>query len=476
MNTLTNKMGKKINVWDIFFIYIIGCVILCIMLLADIDSINTTMLTAWVGNILLLYGIYVFKKYTGTHINQYSLFWISWFVFSYGQIFLYSMGITDGKYDVMMRYSTELINQYLFYFILASIFVLIAGQRILVSNTVEPINTGEIQISDITVRIVFCLMLVISASIFWSDLLSMIMLSGTYGYHAIYENREGANSLISSISMWYIPSLLVLMASYKNSKCKIFILFLLLFPALCFLYIGLRGRALAIILSVLFLWHSSIKPLNGKKTFILIGLGILFFNVIFGIAAIRDEGSRSFEFMVNSILTQHSTGNSVINSISEMGGSMQIWLMLQSLIPQQYSYDYGFSYLASLLSCIPSFLLDGFSFSKYANLSEWIMNVEGSNYGLGFSLIGEAYYNFGWFGIIALFFVGYFIFYVLSGKWGSKKLIKYQQAFAAIGLYIFITTVRDSMYLSFRYILYTIIIPIILIYLIESDRHRKRKK
>ena len=155
--------------------------------------------------------------------------------------------------------------------------------------------------------------------------------------------------------------------------------------------------------------------------------------------------------------------------LGEFGNSAQIWLRLQKLIPDIYDYHYGFSYIASFLSCIPSVLFGGYSFAEHANLSDWITNIEHSSYGLGFSMLGEAYYNFGWLGPVGIFFVGLFIFITMSCCWLPSCLKKYSTVFSTIALYIFATNGRGAMYLEIRSVFYCIIIPAVLIYM--TRRH-----
>ena len=77
------------------------------------------------------------------------------------------------------------------------------------------------------------------------------------------------------------------------------------------------------------------------------------------------------------------------------------------LVPSLSDYRYGTSYLVSLLSWIPTPLFGNVHpVTIYGELSWWLQNSLRLPYGPGFSMMAEAYINFGWFGGIALFFEG----------------------------------------------------------------------
>lgn len=463
---------NKISVWHVGVITVIISIIFFCNIISSFSTNDNVFAFTWIGNFLFIYGLYVFNKKTGTNINQYSLFWISWFLFSFGQCFLYSIGFQYKKFDLFSIYGADIIECYLLFFIFSSLMILTAGELIIVpKNKILNIKKYPQQFSDKSVKRVFWVLLFLSGSVLIPEIIEKSVVSQAYGYAQIYEDTNDTNTLVSSLSMLYIPSIFILITAYKSSKVRFFMLALLLIPVLGYLYVGTRSAPIGIILCFLYLWHIAIKPIRGKYLFIGILCIPLLFQLTSTIALIRSESDRSFVSMADSLMMNDSLIDPIVNTLGEMGGSMQVWLRLQYLIPGQYDYGYGFSYLAAVLACIPSFLLGGFSFTTYANLSSWITNVEGENYGLGFSTLGEAYYNFGWFGIIFMFFVSCFIFYMLTGDFCSKRMIRYKPALSAIVLYIFVTTGRNAMYLSIRYIVYSIMIPIIIISLID---HRKR--
>jgi hypothetical protein len=71
----------------------------------------------WIGNSLLIWGLYVFKKLNRTNLNQYSIFYLSYFVFSFGQLMLFSVGIEYARYNVLRLFPQDDIIKYCVFFL-----------------------------------------------------------------------------------------------------------------------------------------------------------------------------------------------------------------------------------------------------------------------------------------------------------------------------------------------------------------------
>ena len=82
---------------------------------------------------------------------------------------------------------------------------------------------------------------------------------------------------------------------------------------------------------------------------------------------------------------------------------------MMQLIPYAFNYHYGQSYFFGLLGIFPNIFGGTHIAVKYAGMAGWLMRTLDMSFGPGFSAPAEAYYNFGWFGIIALVVIGYII-------------------------------------------------------------------
>ncbi|MGM0214859.1 O-antigen polysaccharide polymerase Wzy [Enterococcus sp. AZ109] len=424
---------------------------------------------AWVGNGVFAYGIVYFWKSKATVINQFSLLWSAIFIFSYGQIFLYSLGLTYKRFNLFQIYSMELINQYILYFIFSMLFFLFSSTFFLQKK--EPViieQTDSITRVNSTKIVAFSLF-ALSAPAFIQQKMATYRVTSSMGYGGIYASSNEGSGLAYLLSLWFIPAVFLLFYMFRKELLKKNLLILTLFATVCFsFYVGDRGSGTSVLLGTIFLLltTASEKDRKAYTIFAVAIIGILFF-VYPLIASVRGAANRTLDDYLKAYIDAGGPLQLAINTFGELGSSMQIWLRLQSIVPEVQNYSFGFSYVASVLSCIPSFFFGGFSFANYAILSRWITQIEHESYGLGFSMLGETYYNFGWFGIIAIYFVGLFIFWVLSGSW-IKRYQDLRIPFIAIALYIFAFIGRSSIYLNIRHCLYLLLFPYLAIVILTQ--------
>nr|WP_321302568.1 O-antigen polysaccharide polymerase Wzy [uncultured Trichococcus sp.] len=433
-------------------------------------------LLGWIGNVILFWGIFVFKKIVGTHINQYSLYFLSYYIFSFGQILLFSFGFEYKEFNLLRIYPEESIILYCVFFCIGTCFLLLgaltAVRKDLKINS-NVYTNDENRTLRRSVKIVAWILLLISAPAYLMMLIDNLIISIKYGYSAIYElsrvsSSNSLSNIISSFEMWFIPSLYLLLMEYKQNKVVKNILLLIIVFVICASFFGGgRSTAIAIIVSSVFLMHVEIQKFNKKDKLKIILFGILLLMIIPVVKMYRGVDSKSIDSFFK-VLSASMGSNFIVDTIGELGGSMQPWLLVYNLIPGNYSFRLGQSYLAALLAVIPSLLLGGHSFTKYANLSDWLKMAANMDYGPGFSVNAEAYYNFGWLGCVFLFFIGWMYYKFLSNNMLKGKILRYKNVFSAITLYLFVTTARNSVYLTIRKELYVIGLPILLIILVNN--------
>ena len=97
-----------------------------------------------------------------------------------------------------------------------------------------------------------------------------------FGYDDIYTIRP---SLISRIfnytSSYFLPALICLFIAYKEKiSVRTWVLLLMMIHIFNSFFIGGRGKATALILTIILLFHYCIKPIKGKK---IILYGFLFY-------------------------------------------------------------------------------------------------------------------------------------------------------------------------------------------------------
>lgn len=132
------------------------------------------------------------------------------------------------------------------------------------------------------------------------------------------------------------------------------------------------------------------------------------------------------------------------------------------IVPEREEFRYGSSYLYSATSIIPNLgFWDLHPAMKYGNLNDWLQNAMSLNYGPGYSIVAEAYINFGNLGFLMMMFLGYVFGLVFNINIRDKRnplLI----VLAFVFCFLIIKTVRNSFLATVRSIFYYII-PIYLI-------------
>lgn len=138
--------------------------------------------------------------------------------------------------------------------------------------------------------------------------------------------------------------------------------------------------------------------------------------------------------------------NGAVDAVAEMGGTMFCLIKTMNLVPEHQSYRYGRSYLYAFTSLIPNLgFWDIHPAKKEANLSDWLTDSLGLDYGTGFSMCAEAYANFGYLCFVAFFFWGWFLASVFGKIEISAQTQNYAlMAFLLILFWFFLTLPRNN--------------------------------
>lgn len=192
---------------------------------------------------------------------------------------------------------------------------------------------------------------------------------------------------------------------------------------------------LVIWILIYFFIISEVHFINIIKFSLVLVVGIAFIGTI---GETRSDGS----FTLNTMFAYFSnnTETSILgNFLGEFGSAFSSLVVPFQQIPSTVGFGLGKSYIAGLLSVVPLLV------SKLPSLSKqtaFVVLFSGTTY-FGGSMIGEAYYNFGWFGLVVMAVVGYTVKRVdirLMGKtYKDYCPVEYIMAFViAVSMLIFV--------------------------------------
>ncbi|MGG2092739.1 O-antigen polysaccharide polymerase Wzy [Bacillus sp. S13(2024)] len=454
----------------IFFMTLIGIV----MLTYEKNTISNfdVVFFGWIGNILFVWCVLSWKYMKGYLFHPYILFLLSFFVYLYGQAFLKSLGISLENFDLYVEFTHAEMLAAQLYTCLCMAFLHLGAilsirdykdRKSNVMNRMENISSPK------TVKIVAWIFVIVSVYPYFHNVLDDVKNSLNNGYLSLYENENisgSASNMIQSLSMFFIPGLFFLLICYKENKLILRLISgVILFSVLIGYMTGGRGTATSLIIAFIWLWHVQIKPFKGYKVFILITIGFILFSTLPVISEFRLYSNRDIGTFFDLYQKKMIEDNLIVSGIGELGGSMFPLVKVMNIMPDIYSFKLGESYFSSIMAIIPSSFFGGYSFADLADLPNWLMKVLKMDYGPGFSIVAEAYYNFGWFGPLFMSILGYAFGKLFDFNFNGAKRILIRNALAAITLYILINNVRASLLLTVRLEVYMVILPYFLLIL-----------
>ncbi len=273
-------------------------------------------------------------------------------------------------------------------------------------------STGEVYLNKKVMR--FIALLFIAVGLFFSvittiDLIKLMLQGGYYNTFAYQAENNGIKTMLGHV--WEL-GVIILMSIEKDNKGKCRAL--LIASAIYLFVIMLTGGRMMALMNIAMLLFFYFKFIERPKTFgwmlwIFIGYFALEFVVSIGLN--RISGFRDIESTSTSVLTLLG------NILGEFGGTNYTVALALEHFPQDTPFGYGLTYLLSLIYILPNFGYNSWDIMSHTSYVDYVKGYTTS--GLGGSYIGEAYYNFGYSGLILIVIFGCFL------AWYDKKIIQY---------------------------------------------------
>lgn len=252
---------------------------------------------------------------------------------------------------------------------------------------------------------------IISIYPYYDELIHRAILSMTYGYGAIYEEKEkiGLSNITGILADYFIPALICLFMGYRSSKKKrlvINIVFLL--NCTIILVTGGRTEAVIILALILILQNYLVKRFTKKDMIAIAGAGLVVLVLLAWISKMRVNTARNFEDTFTVQTEEYD--NPVADAIAEMGRTMYCLIWTDDIVSQTGDYRFGSSYAYSFTSIIPNLgFWEMHPARLHANLGDWLTDEQGTSFGTAYSMVAEAYVNFWYFGALLMGFFGYIV-------------------------------------------------------------------
>ena len=343
------------------------------------------------------------------------------------------------------------------------------GEGRVENPTLSPTTGGEGRVRGTAVkdlRLGWLGMLLIGTSIIpaiWTVQAGIAMVREG-GYMALYDAEvrgAAADNWYFMFASGLVPGAFYLMGSdLDNRRLRGIAWSLILFFSVGLLALGTRAAFYQNMIALLWLQHHGVRPIRKVIWSVLLICGMFLSTLVYWSREYSGQTMMSWSSFQQA--GEHVMQN-VGEPLTEMGSSILVPIYVLDLVPAERGFCWGESYCHALLSMLPGSLA-GEYFANREIEENWLIHAVSPatasvGGGLGFSLIAEAYLNFGIgapaFLALAGFFLGTFAGWVHApGRSGRL-------AFAACVISIMLFGARASSLASVRRIIMLCVFPYI---------------
>lgn len=431
----------------------------------------------WLGVAIYFYAIFTWHWEKGdSFFSLYTIFYTFFVIFSYGQCIMWALGIglDRGIGTGQIYYGSSIIphivdmNNIKWYscicFIAFHFGALIFAKK---SAYIGSANSSCVDNTDRNLLYkVGCIITLIIAPITLYFRFKEAIIALQYGYNALYYGDFSTQGGYTQILLYlFFPGLVCMLIGSNFSKNSKMIAFTI-FGIYMLLSIASGDRGSWLYSLIILIWlkqHSTDTRVELSKYFMYFIICIAGVCVLSTITSARDSGgisSLTFTDLKNAFIGKSSP---IVDAFFEMGSSMGIIAYLLTI--KTPIYPYNNTYLTAILGAFSSRLLGVFGL-KQVLIADWFsQDYLGLNYGVGFSMIGEAYVNGGyWGGVIYIMILGAIIGRFLAVCKNSFDIKSHPtKAFIAVSAANVLTGLpRGASYLTVKGLFYSIIPVLVL--------------
>lgn len=354
-----------------------------------------------------LVGIYVLNKKL---FDPIIIFLIIFYVFQNGQLLLYAQNVYFDMFYLNLMGGT--IKEVA---IFSSVSNIVAGFAGVIQSGAKNKSDNKYIINKIDVygsnniAAVGFWGFVVTAAVTIPLMMQKLPVAISGGYAALRAYESGVNSIVGFCEYMFVPFGLLCLV-YDNQKLRRNTIWILMFmwfaaTALC----GDRTTGIAGLFVISYINYSIEQNKKTKMKNAIILVVVMAALIVFTriAAEVRD--------VTGTVTTADE--DYFLAFFTELGFSVFPLYMIMSIVPSNQPFMMGKSYISALISgCIPTFIDPTGTIAKIEDIAhineKWQDVYFGQfDFGFGFSLNAEAYMNFGWYGLVAIFVVCFVIFH-----------------------------------------------------------------
>lgn len=452
--------------------------------LSDYDIKNLIYIYGWIGVIIFCYIFYSHKKLTGNLFSLYTIFCLFIIIFNYGQFILWSLGIHyEGELGAtnFIRYMDS--ETLLKIEIISSTSILIFHIGYLFSTIKTNIknnarNLNEYKIIDYKndcqyLKFVCIITLLISSIVVIYSSYTDLRIALEYGYTSLYYGEYASeNIIIKYISYLFFPSMIGYLVGSKFSKQSFYLVGAIFgIYMLINLLAGDRGSWVYYGLILFWCYIRYRKKLSVKSIIMYIIIVSFILTITSILVKFREIGFNNIT--MNDIDEVIKNLKFIfIKPLFEMGQSARVLgIIIQDKLSESWSY--GNTYIAGIISMVIPRTKLWFGYPDFY-LENWISQTHLGlkNYGVGFSIIAEAYLNGGMlFYPVIMILLGFFIGKITDINLNNSKY-PIESFFKISSTGILLTIVRGSVELSLRKWAYGVFLILLIFFILKKVKHK----
>jgi hypothetical protein len=367
------------------------------------DCLALTALMGWL--------IISWARARGGVFNPYGLFLLSVLAFNAGQVPLEVSGLNDSGL-LAGQFSTSTLHSTLLY-VGACLIVLHLGALLAVGRRPSRRRSAPgVGANTSSCRRVGCAMILLGLVPALLSLSQSVTVVGISGYIALY-GQAAPTSLAAGpqvLGGLLIPGALFLLAGSERRLTWTLLSGIAIgLVAAAHLYIG--DRATAILPVVAWLWIFTTLHRRIPSRYLVAG-GLVCLVVVFPVIGQLRNLNAADRASVGVATALTSVHNPAFATIAETGNSMATVAATIELIPAHREFDWGVGYGYAALTAFPNLFWKVHPSTAHGDYETWLVRtinpvLAENHVGLGYSILAEAFANFGWLGLLFIGGVGF---------------------------------------------------------------------
>ncbi len=371
----------------------------------------------------LAMSIFTWRKSTRVSVDLYPLMLSLFYLFTMVHCLVDFLGLLPQPSYLEAR-ATESQILHSSYFTLRALILMHLGAlisaRSWMSANLDPVGNNK-TVKPETIRKAGFVIVAFSGIAFFYNLYSVASTAINQGYGAMFGYEQGIaftafQKLLMEVENFFLPGMLCLLAGYRhNRKAGMLIFGLVLIYIVTMLIVGSRLDAVNVLLCFLYAYHAYIQRITRKNIIVLLLAGLVLLLLMPIIGEYRNYPQKNLTSFLKVI--QKYNFISLIRSITDVFTATQHPLILViENVPRSSGFLMGMGYVYALTLLVPNL---GFwavhPAMYYTSGGEWLRQLLGLRYGPGFSLMADAYRNYGEYGIWVFILFGSLFGMIFSG-------------------------------------------------------------